>query len=293
METIKNNKTLIAAGSLLISLLIGVTILLISEKQTNKELVMEFNLDKEDLENQYTDFARQYDELKLTVSNDSLSVLLEQEQLKTQRLLEELRTVKSSNATEIRRLKKELASLRKVMIGYINQIDSLNRLTAQQKEIIADVTKKYNAASRQISNLSEEKKNLTKTVTLAAQLDATNISVQPTNKRGKTAKKVKDIVKFKINFSIVKNITAETGERTLYIRITKPDNDVLTKSPSNTFPYENRELVYSIKKYIEYNGEEQAVTVYWDVEEYLYAGTYRVDIFADGTLIGSQSFSLD
>lgn len=290
---VKKNTLLIMAGSLLILLLIGVTILLISEKRTNKELVMEFNLDKEDLENQYTDFARQYDELKLTVSNDSLSVLLEQEQLKTQRLLEELRTVKSSNATEIRRLKKELASLRKVMIGYINQIDSLNRLTAQQKEIIADVTKKYNAASRQISNLSEEKKNLTKTVTLAAQLDATNISVQPTNKRGKTAKKVKDIVKFKINFSIVKNITAETGERTLYIRITKPDNDVLTKSPSNTFPYENRELVYSIKKYIEYNGEEQAVTVYWDVEEYLYAGTYRVDIFADGTLIGSQSFSLN
>ena len=290
---VKKNTLLIVAGSLLILLLIGVTILLISEKQTNKELVMEFNLDKEDLENQYTDFARQYDELKLTVSNDSLSVLLEQEQLKTQRLLEELRTVKSSNATEIRRLKKELASLRKVMIGYINQIDSLNRLTAQQKEIIADVTKKYNAASRQISNLSEEKKNLTKTVTLAAQLDATNISVQPTNKRGKTAKKVKDIVKFKINFSIVKNITAETGERTLYIRITKPDNDVLTKSASNTFPYENGELVYSIKKYIEYNGEEQAVTVYWDVEEYLYAGTYRVDIFADGTLIGSQSFSLN
>ena len=290
---VKKNTLLIVAGSLLILLLIGVTILLISEKQTNKELVMEFNLDKEDLENQYTDFARQYDELKLTVSNDSLSVLLEQEQLKTQRLLEELRTVKSSNATEIRRLKKELASLRKVMIGYINQIDSLNSLTAQQKEIIADVTKKYNAASRQISNLSEEKKNLTKTVTLAAQLDATNISVQPTNKRGKTAKKVKDIVKFKINFSIVKNITAETGERTLYIRITKPDNDVLTKSPSNTFPYENRELVYSIKKYIEYNGEEQAVTVYWDVEEYLYAGTYRVDIFTDGTLIGSQSFNLN
>lgn len=290
---VKKNTLLIVAGSLLILLLIGVTILLISEKQTNKELVMEFNLDKEDLENQYTDFARQYDELKLTVSNDSLSVLLEQEQLKTQRLLEELRTVKSSNATEIRRLKKELTSLRKVMIGYINQIDSLNRLTAQQKEIIADVTKKYNAASRQISNLSEEKKNLTKTVTLAAQLDATNISVQPTNKRGKTAKKVKDIVKFKINFSIVKNITAETGERTLYIRITKPDNDVLTKSPSNTFPYENRELVYSIKKYIEYNGEEQAVTVYWDVEEYLYAGTYRVDIFTDGTLIGSQSFNLN
>ena len=280
----KKNTLQIIIGSLLILLLIGVTVLLISEKRTNNELVQEFNLEKEDLENQYTDFAKQYDELKLTVSNDSLSVLLEQEQLKTQRLLEELRTVKSTNATEIRRLKKELATLRKVMIGYINQIDSLSRLTTHQKEVIADVTRKYNVASQQISNLSEEKKNLNKKVTLAAQLDATNI---------KTAKKVKDVVKLKINFTIVKNITAETGERTLYVRITKPDNDVLSKSASNTFPYENRELVYSIKKYIEYNGEEQHVTVYWDVEEFLYAGSYRIDIFSDGTLIGSQSFNLD
>ena len=102
----KKNTLQIIIGSLLILLLIGVTVLLISEKRTNNELVQEFNLEKEDLENQYTDFAKQYDELKLTVSNDSLSVLLEQEQLKTQRLLEELRTVKSTNATEIRRLKK-------------------------------------------------------------------------------------------------------------------------------------------------------------------------------------------
>ena len=113
----KKNTLQIIIGSLLILLLIGVTVLLISEKRTNNELVQEFNLEKEDLENQYTDFAKQYDELKLTVSNDSLSVLLEQEQLKTQRLLEELRTVKSTNASEIRRLKKELATLRKVMIG--------------------------------------------------------------------------------------------------------------------------------------------------------------------------------
>ena len=289
----KKNTLQIVVGSLLVLLLIGVTVLLISEKRTNNELVQEFNLEKEDLENQYTDFAKQYDELKLTVSNDSLSVLLEQEQLKTQRLLEELRTVKSTNATEIRRLKKELATLRKVMIGYINQIDSLSRLTNHQKEVIADVTRKYNVASQQISNLSEEKKNLNKKVTLAAQLDATNINIQATNKRGKKAKKVKDVVKLKINFTIVKNITAETGERTLYVRITKPDNDVLSKNASNTFPYENRELAYSIKKYIEYNGEEQSVTVYWDVEEFLYAGSYSVDIFSDGTLIGSQSFNLD
>ena len=72
----KKNTLQIIIGSLLILLLIGVTVLLISEKRTNNELVQEFNLEKEDLENQYTDFAKQYDELKLTVSNDSLSVCL-------------------------------------------------------------------------------------------------------------------------------------------------------------------------------------------------------------------------
>ena len=289
-----NKKTLlIVAVSVLVIALVGLTYLLFNEKQSNRELVEEFALEKEDLENEYTRFAQQYDELKLTVSNDSLSVLLEQEQIKTQRLLEELRTVKSSNATEIRRLKKELASLRTIMIGYINQIDSLNKLTNQQKQVISEVTKKYNDASRQISNLSEEKKNLNKKVTLAAQLDATNIWIEPKNKRDKKAKKIKDVVKFAIGFTIVKNITAETGERTLYINIYKPNNEVLTKNAANTFEYENRTLPYSIKKYIEYNGEEQPITVYWNVEEYLSAGNYRVDIFADGTLIGSQRFTME
>ena len=288
-----NQKTLfITAVAVLIVAILGVTYWLFTEKQTNRELVQEFQLNKEDLENEYTHFVKQYDELKMTVSNDSLSQLLEQEQLKTQRLLEELRTVKSSNAMEIRRLKKELATLRKVMVGYINQIDSLNKLTAQQKKVIDDVTKKYNRASQQINTLAEEKKNLDKKVTLAAQLDATHIRIEPRNKRGKVARKVKDVVKLAISFTIVKNITAENGERTLYIRIAKPDNDVLTKNPANTFTYENRSLAYSIKKYIEYNGEEQNVNVFWDVEEFLYAGDYRVDIFDGGNLIGSQTFSM-
>ena len=289
-----NKKSLlIAAVAVLVIAIIGITYLLFTEKKANRELVQEFQLDKEDLENEYSQFVQKYDELKFTVTNDSLELLLEQEQLKTQRLLEELRTVKSSNATEIRRLKKELATLRKILVGYVNQIDSLDRINKRQQQVIADVTQKYNTASQQISTLSKEKENLDKKVTLAAQLDVTNIRIEPRNKRGKVAKKVKDIVKLAISFTVVKNITAENGERTIYIRITKPDNDALTKSASNTFSYENRTLTYSIKKYIEYNGEEQNVNVFWDVEEFLYAGNYRLDIFEGGNLIGSQKFTLD
>ncbi len=289
----KKNIALIAAVAVLVIAIIGVTWLLISEKKENQAIVQLYELEKEDLEQEYTRFVGQYDELKLNVTNDSLGRLLEEEQIKTQRLLEELRTVKSSNAAEIRRLKKELSTLREVMVSYINQIDSLNRVTVQQQQVIADVTRKYQSASQQVTTLSKEKENLGKQVTLAAQLDATNIRIDPKNKRGKSAKKVKDVARLDISFTIVKNITAQTGDRTLYIRITKPDNDALSKNPGNTFTYENRTLPYSIKKYIEYTGEEQSVIVYWDVEEFLYAGAYRVDIFAESTLIGSQQFTLN
>lgn len=279
--------------TLLIIIIAGVSYLLFMEKKANKDLTQKFDIEKQELENEYTRFANQYDELQFATSNDSLATLLDEEKVKVQRLLEQLRSVKSTNTSEIRRLKKELATVRSVMVTYINQIDSLNKMNKALTSENIEVKQKYQSATQQISSLSEEKKNLHEKVTLAAQLDATNVWVQPKNIRGKDTKKVKDIVKFSIGFTIVKNITAQTGDRTIYIRITKPDNDVLSKNAGNTFPYENRTLTYSIKKYIEYTGEEQSIVVYWNVEEFLYAGAYRVDIFADNTIIGSQQFTLE
>ena len=289
-----NKKGLVISSLIILVIaIIAVTYLLFQEKKEKSDMTQLFDLEKEEMENEYTRFANQYDELQYQLSNDSLINVFESEKIKTQRLLEELRSVKTTNAKEIMRLKKELATVRSVLRTYIVQIDSLNRVNQVLKEENKQVRQKYSEAARQITNLAEEKKKLNEKVELASQLDATNIWIKAKNKRDKEAKKVKDVVKFAIGFTIVKNISAPTGERTLYIRITKPDNDVLTKSQSNTFQYENRTLNYSIKKYIEYTGEEQNVTVYWNVEEFLYAGTYRVDIFADGILIGSQRFTLD
>ncbi|MGN0037259.1 MAG: hypothetical protein ACI36X_08635 [Bacteroidaceae bacterium] len=289
----KNKKTwVIAAITILILAIAAVTTLLVRERKEKNDMAQLFSLEKEEMENEYTRFASQYDELQYQLSNDSLIDVLEKEKVKTQRLLEELRSVKTTNAREIMRLKKELATVRAVLRTYVVQIDSLNRLNQELSQENKEVKKKYNEATRQISNLAQEKKELNEKVELASQLDATAFWVKPQNKRGRETQKVKDVTKLAIGFTITKNISARTGERILYVRITKPDNDVLTKKASDTFPYENRTLNYSIKKYIEYNGEEQDVTVYWNVEEFLYAGTYRIDLFADGVLIGSSSFSL-
>ena len=288
----KNKKLTFIIIALLLIIIGGVSFFAYHQVKENKEMAELFAIEKEEMENEYTTFATQYDELQGQINNDSLRQKLEDEKLKTQRLLEELRQVKTSNAREISRLRKELKTVRTVLMSYVAQIDSLNRLNEALATENKEVKKKYSEATRQINTLAEEKKNLNEKVTLAAQLDATNIKVETKNKRGKVTEKVKNVKKIAISFTIVKNITAKTGERTLYVRIAKPDNEVLVKSTSDTFQYENKELNYSIKKYIEYTGEEQNVTVYWDVEEYLPGGTYNVYIFSDNSMIGEKSFNM-
>lgn len=287
----EKNKKFIVILIVLIVLIAGVSFLAINEFRKNKEMAEVFAVEKEEMENEYSTFAAQYDELQVQINNDSLREKLESEKLKTQRLLEELRQVKTTNAAEIIRLKKELKTVRAVLRSYVIQIDSLNRLNAALREENQEVKSKYSAATAQINTLSQEKKSLNEKVSLAAQLDATNISALPMNKRGRKARRVKDVKKIAITFTIAKNITAETGNKTVYVRIAKPDNGILSKG-NTTFAYEDREITYSIKKYIEYTGEEQSVTVYWDVEEFLPSGTYNVYIFADGNMIGQNSFEM-
>ena len=270
----------------------GVSYFAINQAQQNKEMSELFAIEKQEMENEYSNFATQYDELQIQINNDSLREKLESEKLKTQRLLEELRQVKTSDAAEIMRLKKELKTVRAVLRTYVIQIDSLNRLNAALKQENEEVKNKYTAATAQISNLSQEKETLHQKVSLAAQLDATNIAAKTVNKRGRKTSRVKNVKKIEISFTIVKNITAETGNKAIYVRIARPDNSILTKNDTDKFKYEDKEISYSIKKYIEYTGEEQTVTVYWNVEEFLSAGTYTIYIFADGNMIGQGSFSM-
>ena len=224
-------------------------------------------------------------------SERNLTAQLEKEQQRTEELLEELKRVKSSDAAEIMRLKKELATLRKVLQSFVHQIDSLNRLNEELTQENSNLKTQNQQAQQHISNLSSQNESLSSKVEIASQLDATGIWAEGRNKKGKAAKKIKDVKKFVIGFRIARNVTTSTGIRSIYLRISTPTGDVLTKG--GTFQYENRNLEYSIRKDIEYTGEEQSVQVYWDVAEALSAGTYRVDIFADGHNIGTSSFSFE
>ena len=296
IDSKKNATRLIILGILVALIAIAIAVLgyhyfytkpLLEENEELKELA---ELEKQEMESQYRDFDVQYEMLQSQLSNDSLIAQIENERRHTQQLLEELERTKATDAAEIKRLKAEIASLREVLRSYIMQVDSLNRINHSLNEENTQIKEQISVANTQITNLSTERNELKDKVNIAAQLDATGFWVTPKDKKSKDAKKVKDVKKLAFGFTIVKNVTAQNGQRTLYARILKPDNSVMGKK--GTFPYENTDLEYTEKKYIDYTGEEEKVTMYSDVTEFLEAGTYKLFIFCDKQMIGQTSFTL-
>lgn len=260
------------------------------QKQQNREMQELAELDKQEMENEYQQFAMQYSEMKTQINNDSIVAQLSAEQEKTQRLLRELQQVKANDAREITRLKKELATVRAVLRSYVIEIDSLNRLNQNLQEENTRVKAQYEEATQQIEGLSSEKQSLSEKVAIAAQLDAIGISMQAKDKRNKKTDHASKAKTMQVNFALAKNVTAQNGMRTVYVRITSPTGSLLGNAGS--FSYENRTLQCSMKKAVEYGGQETPVTLYWNVDQALVGGTYQVSIFADGHMIGSRSFSL-
>ncbi len=290
----KNKKIivpLVIVGVLLIVGLVFLSINFYSQRQTYKEMQELAELDKQEMENEYQRFADQYNEMKTQINNDSIIEQLTQEQMKTEKLLEELKNVKASDAREIARLKKELATCRAVIRSYILEIDSLNRLNQSLTEENIRIKDQYSEAEKRIEGLSADKQTLSEKVAIAAQLEATGITMTRKNKRGKVAKRINDWKSTQIDFTLAKNVTAQNGEKSLYVVIKNTTGTTLTKG--GTFKYGNRELQYSIKKVIEYTGEATPITVYWNENTTYQKGTYSVSVFADGNLIGEKSFTFD
>ena len=278
--------------------LLGVSAFLLwtnqQQKTEIKEIVEMMEFEKEQLEDEYEEFAIQFDGYQSNeIHNDSLVALLTQEQQRVQDLLEELRITKATNARRISELKKELATVREVMVSYVQQIDSLDRANKQLVQENKEVRQQYQVVVREAKQLEKERTQLAAVVSRASMLEVSDFVMTALNKRDRKTTIYNQILKLQFDYTIGRNVTSKPGMKMLYLRITRPDGEVMQKNINDVFKFENKQIGYSVAKEFEYAGEEIVGSLYWLVEEILQTGVYNADFFVDGELIGSFPFEIN
>lgn len=241
---------------------------------------------KDSLEVELKGIIIQYD--SLMTENDTMNIKIEAQQDKIEQLL----SLRISDAQKIRKYEKELGTIRKVLRSYIIQIDSLNTrnqiLTAENKEL-RNLSTQVENINRQ---LSEEKEELLAITDEAKTLIARNIVTLGLNERSKERDKFTKIEKLRTDFVLQKNNVVEPGPKTVYLRILRPDDLVLGAAEPGVIIVNDEEIAYSASREIIYENADIPVSIYWDNNGDLVAGTYTTELYSNGRLIGQTEFSL-
>lgn len=243
----------------------------------------ELMVDKDTLTNRLTVLMGEMGNLK--VDNDTMNVALMQQRHAADSLMDRLKKERGWNYAKVKKYERELGTLRTAMQGFVRQIDSLNRLN--QQLVGENVRFKKEMSSLRLRTEAAEEMNseLSNKIKRGSVIKAREISLNAFNKRDKMVKKAKQAEKIVTNFVLTGNDIAIPGERTVYIRIITPDGDILGAPDGGRFTFAGESIPYSAKRGVDYQGEDLAVSVYYDITG-LYPGQYAVMIYVDGQMIG-------
>ena len=279
----------------IIILFVAAVVFLVVQMQKKSYLEDQLNRSqtaKEQVTNELDNLYNQYDELE--TENDSISAQLQNKKERIKQLQSEVREVKLANKREIEEYKEEVKMLRKIMRGYVRTIDSLNqankRLMAENKAM----KNEYQEVKVNKEQLEQEKEKLSSKVKKASKLKIEDITGQFIKKNGGDTKWPMFAHKVEVCFTIEKNEIAESGERTFFLRVLRPDDFILTDSKEKLFKYGGKQIAYSARRNIDYNGKEKEMCIFYKLqgEEKPMSGTYHGDIFIENRKVGEVSFEL-
>ena len=245
--------------------------------------------DRDSIQN---DLGRLMDDYgNLQISNDSLSADVAQQRERADSLMQRLQKERSWSLSKIKQYEKEVGTLRTLMKGYIRQIDSLN--TLNKKLITENVGYRKQISSAELrADMAEEKAaELNNKVKAGAVIKARDIRLSALNARTKPVSRIKNAERLLVNFVLTANDLADPGNRPVYVRITSPDGYVLLTEQMPTFEFEGEQLTYSAMREVDYQNQDLEVGIYFNSTGFV-AGSYRVELYCDGRLIGKTQISM-
>jgi len=251
--------------------------LVIEQVNVEKELVDTRN----DLE-QYRGKSASLDSLL-----DEANVRLTEQEKQIKDISRNSRNMAEMNA----KLKAQLKTLQGLRDEYLTRIDSL--LTENQK---------LQAEKKELTGTVESlNKNLETTVNTASVLRAEYLKVSSYKRKGSgsysatpTAKRVH---KMEVCFDVLENKIAKAGEKTVYLKVTEPGGKPLGNKGMGSGSFKTaagEDLMYTANSTITYTGVKQNVCLnYEEQQDKMFpVGNYLVEIYIDGNLCGSTTYSL-
>ena len=251
-----------------------------------------------DLKSDFQNMLKTYDELieKDKSKADSLNIQKE----KILELIKDLDNSKRNgnlNARKIAQLNRENATLRNIMRGYVVQIDSLNTLNVRLHSDLDQTTTKLSTTEAERDNYKHEAEINADQVKKGSKLQAFGFSSaglrMKLNNTTEETNKARNCVQIRSGFTISENPLTPAGNKTVYMQVIDPDGKTLQSRSSNTLTTDDGSIAYSDKKDIDYQNQRIDMTIYYDMQNNeVIKGNYKVKIYCDGLLIGSDSFTL-
>ena len=251
------------------------------QQQQDYELLV---IDRDSIQNNLSDLMTEFDGLQ--IANDSISANLDAERLRADSLMQRLKKERSWNLTKIKQYEKEVGTLRSIMTGYLRQIDSLNTLNKKLIDENVSFRKEISTATLRAEVAEEKAAELDNKVRQGSVLSARGIRLVALNAKNKEVSRVKNADRLRTDFVLTANALATPGDKTVYVRITAPDGYVISNESVPTFEYEGERLTYSASREVDYQNEDLNIGIFYTGSGFT-AGTYQVQIYCDGFLIGS------
>ena len=261
-------------------LLAGISALYFSlnyQQQQDYKLLEE---DRDSIQSNLKSLIVEYDDLKY--QNDTIAAQLQ----KASDMIEQLKYERRLNYNTIKKYQKEVGTLRTVMKNYLRQIDSLNKLNKQVIGENVTLRKEVSTANLRADIAEERASELQNKVRQGSVLSARGIGIVALNGKDKEISRVKTAVTLRIDFTVAANTLAATGNRVIYLRLISPEGYLLTTEAMPTFLYNGEKTGYSASREIDYQNENLEVSIFY-ANNAMVKGTYRMEIYCEGKLIGS------
>lgn len=280
-------------------MLIAAIFFFVNKQKVAKEKEM-YEAQTVELQKQFNGLMVDYEKVK--AENLDYSEMLQEKDSIIYANAEEIKTLaaKARTADNYYTLKKRYDQLEKDFLLYKRDIDALraenDRLMTENEQVKEELL-----GERTINNqLQEENEELTGKVVLASVLQAKDIEIFPMRLKscGEKLKVTKHASKLKqlhVAMSIDENRVAQTGTKTLYLRVLAPNNRLVANAGSEeTFESEGTALQYTAKQDIEFSGNTRNAKIVWNKtgQEELLKGFYRISIYCEGYEIGKARIEL-